>query len=175
MLIEQTRAILMPRLKFSEKFDHPFLHVFIFGNMFRERHSFVAMPITIDHTKQCLFDRINNAFKLCCSIRTKTLSPKNTTKPWILGEICANIKKRQNYYSHDRQNKMSHQFYSRFKKFVPNKIREAKINYFARKFQQFKGDCKSTWKQINSIILPIRINKRNIINKMSENDITYET
>ena len=44
---------------------------------------------------QLLFDKINNSFKLCCSIRTKTLSPKNTTKPWISGEICANIKKRQ--------------------------------------------------------------------------------
>ena len=26
----------------------------------------------------------------------KTKSAKNTTKPWISGEICANIKKRQN-------------------------------------------------------------------------------
>ena len=32
--------------KFSEKFDHPFWHVFIFGNMFPESHSFVAMPVT---------------------------------------------------------------------------------------------------------------------------------
>ena len=79
---------------------------------------------------QLLFDRINNAFKLCCPIRTKTLSPKNTTKPWISGEICANIKKRQDYYSLVRQNKMSHQFYLRFKKFVTNQIMEAKINYF---------------------------------------------
>ena len=42
-----------------------------------------------------------------------------------------------------------------------------KINntFKLRKFQQFKGDCKSTWKQINSIIRPNRINKNNIINK----------
>ena len=51
--------------------------------------------ITFNEATQILFDRINNAFKLCCPIRTKTLSPKNTTKPWISGEICANIKKRQ--------------------------------------------------------------------------------
>ena len=53
------------------------------------------------------------------------------------------------------------------------KYKQAKINYFGSKFQQFKGDCKSTWKQINSIIRPNRINKRNIINnKICENDIT---
>ena len=53
----------------------------------------------INEATRLLFDRINNAFKLCCPIRTKTLSPKNTTEPWISGEICADIKKRQNYYS----------------------------------------------------------------------------
>ena len=33
----------------------------------------------INEATQLLFDIINNAFKLCCPIRTKTLSPKNTT------------------------------------------------------------------------------------------------
>ena len=65
---------------------------------------------------------------------------------------------------------MSYQFYSRFRNFVKNQIRQAKINYFARKFKQFKGDCKSTWKQINSIIRPNTINKKNIINKICENE-----
>ena len=91
----------------------------------------------INEASQLLFDRINNAFQLCCPILTKTLSPKNTTKPWISGEICANIKKRQNYYSLVRQNKMSHQFYSRFRNFVTNQIGQGKINYFGRKFQQY--------------------------------------
>ena len=76
------------------------------------------------------------------SYSNKDLSPKNTTKPLISVKICANIKKRQNYYSLVRQNKMSHQFYSRFRNVVTNQIRQAKINYFAHKFQQFKGDCK---------------------------------
>ena len=33
-------------LKFSEKFDHPFLHVIIFGNMFPENHGFVDVLVT---------------------------------------------------------------------------------------------------------------------------------
>ena len=33
----------------------------------------------INEAKQLLFHRINNAFKLCCPIRKKNLSPKNTT------------------------------------------------------------------------------------------------
>ena len=85
------------------------------------------------------------------------------------------IKKRQNYYSLVRQNKMPHQFYARFRNFVTNQIRQAKTNCFAPKVQQFKGDCKSNWKQINSIIRPNIINQKNIINKICENDITYVT
>ena len=46
MRIELTRAILLPRLRFAEKFDHLFSYVFIFGNMFRESRGFVAMPVT---------------------------------------------------------------------------------------------------------------------------------
>ena len=47
MRIELTRAILLSRLSdFSEKYDHPFVHVFIFGNMFPESHRFVAVEVT---------------------------------------------------------------------------------------------------------------------------------
>ena len=62
--------------------------------------------VNINKTTQVLFDNINNAFKLSCHIRSKTLSPKNTTKPWISGEICANIKKRQYDYALVKQNKI---------------------------------------------------------------------
>ena len=34
-------------LKISEKFDHPFSHLFIFGDMFPESHGFDAVPIAI--------------------------------------------------------------------------------------------------------------------------------
>ena len=33
-------------LKFSDEFDHPISHVFIFGNMFPESRSFAAMPVS---------------------------------------------------------------------------------------------------------------------------------
>ena len=42
-------------LKFSDKFDHPFAYVSIFGNMFRDSRSFVAVPIT-----SCIKDKCSN-------------------------------------------------------------------------------------------------------------------
>ena len=69
--------------------------------------------------------------------------PKNTTKPWVSCEICANIKKMQNCYSLVRQNKLSHQFCARFRNFVTNQIRQAKINYFAENFNSLKEIVKA--------------------------------
>ena len=45
----------------------------------------IISNVNINEATQLLFDRINNGFKLCSPIRTKTLSPKNKTKPWISG------------------------------------------------------------------------------------------
>ena len=42
-------------LRFSEKFDHPFSHVFKFLNMFPVSHGFVAMPVT-----SCIKDACSN-------------------------------------------------------------------------------------------------------------------
>ena len=44
----------MPRLKFSENFDHAFSHVFLFGTV-SESHGFVAMQFTI-----CIKDTCSN-------------------------------------------------------------------------------------------------------------------
>ena len=44
-------------LKFSEKFDHPFSFVFIFGNMFSDSHGFVAMPVI-----SCIKDTCSNLY-----------------------------------------------------------------------------------------------------------------
>ena len=32
-------------MRYAEKFDHPFSHVFIFSNMFPESHGFVSVPV----------------------------------------------------------------------------------------------------------------------------------
>ena len=51
---------------------------------------------------------------------------------------------------------------------------EPKYTIYSRKIKQFKGGCKSTWKQMNNIFRPNRINKRNIMNQINKN-IIYET
>ena len=74
-------------LKFSEKFDHPFSHVFIFGNIFSESRGFVAMPVTSRIIDTCSNLSLSNIVKgdqivLPCDrhrIETMTLG-KHVTK-----------------------------------------------------------------------------------------------
>ena len=75
-------------LKFSEKFDHPFSHVFIFGNMFPENHGFVAMPVT-----SCIDDISSNLSLSNWWRETKLfdLVTGPTTKPWLSGNMLPNI------------------------------------------------------------------------------------
>ena len=48
--------------KFPEKFDHKFLHVFIFGNMFSENNGFVAMPVTSSIKDTCSNLSVSNNY-----------------------------------------------------------------------------------------------------------------
>ena len=44
---------------------------------------------------ESLAHAVDNTYKLCCPIKSKTLSNKDLKKPWISREIISNIKKRQ--------------------------------------------------------------------------------
>ena len=79
-------------LKFCEKFDHPFPHVFIFVNMFPESHGFVAVPIT----------RLNNIVSLHYldwdkleHVSLIQLVAGIATKPWLSGNMLPNIQQKK--------------------------------------------------------------------------------
>ena len=69
MRIEFTRAILLllSTLKFSEKFDHPFSHIFIFDNTFPESAQFRCYLILYGVGVRCDVD----TFKLF--VRTQSI------------------------------------------------------------------------------------------------------
>ena len=79
----------MAWIKFSEKFDHPFSHVFIFGNMFPESRGFVAVPVT-----SCIKDTCSNLSLSNYWRGTKLfgLVTGTTTKPRLSGNMFLNIK-----------------------------------------------------------------------------------
>ena len=93
-----------------------------------------------------LFARINNAFKYSCHVRTNILSPKNTLNHGFQGryvQLCI--------YQENAMLLFTCGTYIKYPfnsihdlDFVKNLFSQVKINYFARKFGRFKGDCEST-------------------------------
>ena len=93
-------------------------------------------------------------YNLNCPIKSKTISPKNDSKPWIDQSIKNQIKTRQNYYLLWKHGKMSKSEFSSFRNFVTNSIRLRKKNYFIEKLDEFKCNMKATWKILNKVINP---------------------
>ena len=108
-----------------------------------------------DHVN-VIFEQFNDVvlrlFQACCPVKTKTISGRSLSKPWINGTIKSEIKKRQKLYLLHRMNKVSRLTYSRYSNFVTLSIRKAKRNYFHAKFLTYKNDVTNTWKSINAVL-----------------------
>ena len=93
---------------------------------------------------ESLAHAVDNTYKMCCHIKSKTLSNKDLKKPWISDEIISNIKRRQHYFALYYQNKIPKDFYTHFPNFVTRQIRRSKKDYYEHKFNAAKIDIKQT-------------------------------
>ena len=71
---------------------------------------------------ESLAHAVDNTYKLCCPIKSKTLSNKDFKKPWISREIILDILKRQHYFALYCQNKIPKDFYTHFEILSPGKL-----------------------------------------------------
>ena len=106
---------------------------------------------------ESLAHSVDNTYKLCCPIKSKTLSNKDLKKPRISREIISKIKK-IHYFALYCHNKIPKDFYTHFRNFVTGQIRRSKRDYYEHKFNAAKRDIKRTCRIINNII-----NKKKIV------------
>ena len=64
---------------------------------------------------------VDNTYKLCCPIKSKTLSNKDLKKTWICRQIISNIKNIY-YFAIYCQNKIPKNFYTYFRILSPGKL-----------------------------------------------------
>ena len=93
---------------------------------------------------ESLAPAVGNTYKLCCPMKSETLSNKNLKKLCITGELISNIRKRQHYLALYRQNKIPKDFYIHFRYFVTGQIRQSNDDYYEHKFNAAKIDIKQT-------------------------------
>ena len=96
-----------------------------------------------------------------CPIKTKHISYKDETRPWIDNEIKILIKKRQNLFVLHKLNRISRLSYTSYRNYVTSIIRSAKKTYYENKFNSIKGNIKQMWNVINNLIQP-KLNKKKL-------------
>ena len=81
---------------------------------------------------------VDNTYKLCCPIKSKTLSNKDLKKLWISREIISNIKKRKHYFALYCQNKIPKDFLLISENFSTGKSDDQRKDYYEHKFNASK-------------------------------------
>ena len=103
---------------------------------------------------------IKNAHEKCFPVKTVKFNKyKHRVSPWITPDILKSIKFRDDLYVKWKKcDPSSHHYFvyePSFKSFasiLQKDIRNAKKEYFSRKFENYKSDIKKTWKQINDLL-----------------------
>ena len=120
-----------------------------------------------------LHNKILDCYNVSCPIKTKTVSVKDQTKPWINATIKHNILKRQNNYRLYKRNLMSEREYKSFRNLVNNQIRTAKRQYYEKLFWDNKQNIKKTWSIVNSVLHKSSGNNKSDIKSILVNNVTY--
>jgi hypothetical protein len=128
----------------------------------------------VDEAMLLLDSVVLRLFHENCPRKSRTISPKDNSKPWITPEIKTDIRKRQSYDVLSKMGKMDEAVYKRFRNFVTNKIRTGKVEYYSLKFGAFKNDLQKTWSIINDILKPASTVRDVTIESIVMNGIKYE-
>ena len=115
---------------------------------------------------------VDNTYKLCCPIKSKTLSNKDLKSPEISSEIISSIKKRH-YFVLYGQNKIPKDFYTHFRNYVTEQIRRSKNHYYEHKFYAAKSDIKQTWGIVNNIIYTKDCKVEHTVKKIIHDDVVH--
>jgi len=91
-------------------------------------------------------------YNSCCPIRSKCLSNKNRSKPWISSQLIDCINHKHFLFRQYKSGIVNFDVYNDYKNYVSTIVRNARAGYFHAKFSQCKNDGRTTWNTINNLI-----------------------
>ena len=89
-----------------------------------------------------------------CPIKTKTLSEKSASSPWLTDELLRCIERKYELYKLSRSDERYTSLFKKYRNILTTTIRIAKTNYYRNKIVNCSGDMKKTWKAINGLMRP---------------------
>ena len=116
-----------------------------------------------------LSDKLDGLFNCYFPIKTKLLTTKRLSRPWLTKAILKSIDRKHALYKRVKQRTYDQTGYNIYRRILTNLIRVAKVNYYNSKFEHCKQDIKQTWKLINSVLKPGK--KHTSLHKIIHNNI----
>ena len=93
-----------------------------------------------------------NIYNQCCPKKTKTISYKKLTKPWINNNIKSMINQKHCLFKQYKCGTIHFETYNHHKNYITKILKAARSNYYSTKFSESRNNVKSNWKTINSIL-----------------------
>ena len=128
------------------------------------------------HSAELAYAKFYNIFSNCYEksfpIKTKTITQKGKSYPWISDSHLNDMKERDKLCKLSKKNKIAKSIYTDFRNDLKNRLRFAKKEYFSNLFELYKNNIKKTWGVINGFIRSKVFNKKVLIT--NENGNNYE-
>ena len=117
--------------------------------------------------------KLNETYCKHFPLKTKYVSQKRLSKPWLTQRLKNLIRTKSDYYKLFRLGLLSKVTNDIHKKLVNSTIKKAKFNYYQEAFNQCKNDMKRSWSLIKGLMG--RFNNKPVCKKLIYNDQTYSS
>ena len=109
-------------------------------------------------------------------IKIQKLTRKGIHNPWVNLTLISRMKIRDNLSKLAKRNIIDRKIYTNFRNLLTTQIRNAKAEYYTKKFSEDEGNIKNTQRTINNVIKPNNklkdhINKKNSNTLVSSGDV----
>ena len=125
----------------------------------------------VSERMELFISELNGIYNSCFPIRSKFISLKRISKPWLSQNLYNLIKAKSHYFKSFKRGLITGEANRRFKNYVTNEIKRARNNYYHNIFLQYKNDARKTWQVINDL-LGNNVSKK-IIKYLLVNNIEY--
>ena len=105
----------------------------------------------VDQNFNIFFEKFKELYNISFPIKTKTLTSKRLSNPWLTSGLLTSIKQKNKLFKNLRIGLTSEDRYNTYRNKLNSLIRLSKKNYYLNIFKNFKNSTKKIWKTINSL------------------------
>ena len=117
-----------------------------FGNMLTNTNWTVMLIGISDTNEQVvkLLEILDSYYDMCFPIRTKIITAKRLSKPWITKALHISIKKKHDLHKLVKQNRYDFNAYKRYSNSLSGLLKTSKLSYYSQQFAACKRDLRRT-------------------------------